>query len=214
MKIAIIGAGHVGGALATGWSRKGHQILLGVRDANEPHVRSLCDTTHASALRPAEAAAAGEVVVLSLPWTAAQAGVEALGPLAGKIVIDCMNALQVKEGMFSLERGFTTSAGETVAGWIPEARLVKTLNQVGADNMVDTQGFAAPPLMFMASDDDAAKTVVAGLLADLGFEALDAGGLVQARLLEPLAMLWINQSFQRGKGTQWAFAALPKRTVH
>lgn len=211
MKIAIIGAGNVGGALATGWSRKGHQIILGVRDANETHVRALVETTHASALRPADAAAAGEVVLLSIPWTAAEAAVKELGSLAGKIVIDCMNPLQVKDGSFSLERGFTTSAGETVASWIPQARVVKTLNQVGADNMSDTSGFAVPPLMFMASNDDAAKKAVAGLLTDLGFEPLDAGGLIQARLLEPLAMLWINQSLQRGKGGAWAFAAVPKR---
>ena len=62
--------------------------------------------------------------------------------------------------------------------------------------------------MFMAGDDGGAKTVVAGILADLGFEPLDAGGIAAARLLEPLAMVWINQALVRGHGRDWALAAV------
>jgi predicted dinucleotide-binding enzyme len=62
--------------------------------------------------------------------------------------------------------------------------------------------------MFMAGDDDAAKAQVALLLTDLGFQPFDAGGLVRARLLEPLALVWINQALMRGKGRNWALAAV------
>ena len=62
--------------------------------------------------------------------------------------------------------------------------------------------------MFMAGDDPAAKSAVAALLTDLGFEALDAGDLIKARLLEPFAMVWINQALIQGKGRNWAFAAV------
>ena len=146
-----------------------------------------------------EAADAAAVVVLALPWTEAAEAVPTLGPLAGKIVIECMNSLALRDGVLLLERGFATSAGETVAEWLPAARVVKTLNQVGAAVMADTSGFATPPVMFMASDHAEAKTTVAGLLADLGFEPLDAGNLIQARYLEPYAMVWINQSLYQGK---------------
>ena len=88
--------------------------------------------------------------------------------------------------------------------------MVKTLNQVGAEVMEDTSGFAHPPAMFMAGDDEDAKRTVAVLLTDIGFQPLDAGPLHRARLLEPLAMVWINQALLRGHGRDWAFAALPR----
>lgn len=208
MKIALIGAGQVGSALARGWARSGHELLLGVRDPSNRTVQSLCQDTQARALSPREAAEAAAVVVLALPWSTAAAAVAALGPLAGTIVIDCMNPLAMREGVLVLERGFTRSAGEAVAAWLPEARIVKTLNQVGAAVMADTRGFERPPVMFMASDHADAKATVASLLRDLGFEPLDAGGLLQSRYLEPYAMVWINQTLYQGKLSPWALAAL------
>lgn len=210
MKIAIIGAGNVGGALAKAWagSRQSHQLLLGVRDATDARVRALCQQTGARADSPDAAAEAAQVVVLALPWTAAAEAVKTLGPLCGKIVIDCMNPLALRDGVLVLERGFSSSAGETVAQWLPQARVVKTLNQVGADVIADTSGFAFAPVMFMAGDDPDAKATVAALLRELGFEPLDAGALSQSRYLEPFAMVWINQALYQGKGSHWAFAAL------
>lgn len=211
MKIAIIGAGNVGGALARGWARSDHELLLGVRDAAAPKVESLCKQTHALARTPREAAEAAQVVVLALPWSVAREAVRALGPLAGKIVIDCMNPLTLRNGVLALELGFSNSAGETVAEWLPRARIVKTLNQVGADVMGDTSAFADAPVMFLAGNDADAKIAVASLLRDLGFEPLDAGALEQSRYLEPYAMVWINQSLYQGKGSDWAFGALTPR---
>ena len=69
----------------------------------------------------------------------------------------------------------------------------------------------ARPVQLVAGDDQGAKTAAMRLLADLGFEALDAGGLRQARILEPFAMVWINQALLRGKGRNWAFAAVAGR---
>ena len=208
MQIAIIGAGNVGSALAKSWARSGHKLLLGVRETSDPKVQSLCRQTGALAQSARDAAQAASVVVLALPWSAAAEAVRALGPLVGKIVIDCMNPLALRQGVLALERGFSNSAGETVAGWLPQARVVKTLNQVGADVMADTSGFAVAPAMFMAGDDADAKATVAGLLRDLGFEPLDAGALIQSRHLEPYAMVWINQALYQGKGAEWAFAAV------
>lgn len=210
MRIGIIGAGNVGGALGRGWARAGHDVVLGVRDPGAASLAALLAETGARAVAPAAAAAEGEVVVLALPWSAAEAAAAGLGPLAGKVVIDCMNPLAMRDGALELDRGFATSGGETLAGWLPGARLVKTLNQVGADIMDRAAGFAHPPAMFLAGDDAEAKALVSGLLADLGFDPLDAGDLSKARLLEPLAMVWINQALFRGKGRDWALAALAR----
>jgi hypothetical protein len=208
VKIAIIGTGNVGSALARGWSRKRHQIVLGVRNASDPKVAGLAGETKAEVKAPAQAADAAEVVVLALPWPAAESAVKALGTLKDKIVIDCMNPLAMRDGKLGLERGFDTSGAETLARWIPDARIVKTLNQVGADLMDDNATLPYRPVMFMAGNDAAAKTTVSTLLTDLGFEPEDAGDLTKARLLEPYAMVWINQALVQGKGRNWAFAAV------
>jgi len=210
MQIAIIGAGNVGGALARGWLRAGHHLLLGVRDAADPKVVALSRAIGADVKPPAEAAAIAEVVVLALPWAAAEGAVKALGALNGKIVVDCMNPLAMRDGRLGLDRGFNTSGAEAVASWIPGARVVKTLNQVGAEMMEDNAGLPYRPVMFMAGDDSAAKTTVSKLLVDLGFEALDAGDLTKARLLEPYGMVWINQALIQGKGRNWAFATVSR----
>jgi NADPH-dependent F420 reductase len=208
MKIAVIGAGKVGGALGTGWTKVGHTIVFGVRDVNKADLKALCARIGATAAPAAEAARQGDIVVLALPWAVAENAVKSLGDLKGKIVIDCMNPLAMKDGALGLERGYTTSGGETVASWLPGAKVVKTFNQVGADMMTAGDQFETRPVMFLAGDDDAAKATVAQLVSQLGFEALDAGGLKQARILEPFAMVWINQALFRGLGRNWAFGVL------
>jgi predicted dinucleotide-binding enzyme len=210
MKISIIGVGNVGGALARAWSRTGHDITLGARDVTKPEVKSLAETIGAEIVPPAEAARLADIVVLSLPWHVAEQAVSALGDLTGKIVIDCMNPLVMKDGVLGLDRGFATSGGETVASWLPGAFVVKTLNQVGFEVMADASGFGAPPVQFVAGDNESAKKTVAELLTDLGFQPFDAGELSKARLLEPFGMVWINQALLRGKGRNWAFAALDR----
>lgn len=206
MRIAIIGTGNVGSALAQGLKGKGHDLWLGARDP--AGIAELASQTGAMAALPREAAAAADVVILSLPWGAAEAAVAALGDLAGKVVIDCMNPIgRTAQGM-GLTHGHTTSGAEIVQGWLPAARVVKTLNQVGAEIMADTSRLPHQPVMFMAGDDAAAKADVAQVLTDLGFEALDVGDLTKARYLEPFAMVWINQAIFRGKGRTWAFAAV------
>lgn len=210
MRIAIIGTGNVGRALAKGLSGKGHALVLGARDPDAAEARALAEATGAARLPPAAAAAAGDVVILALPWSAAETAVKALGALAGKIVVDCMNPLGRTAGGLGLVLGHGDSGGETVQRWLPAARVVKTLNQVGAEIMADNAALPHRPAMFMAGNDAAAKETVATLLTELGFEALDAGDLSKSRLLEPFAMVWINQALFRGKGRDWAFAAVSR----
>jgi predicted dinucleotide-binding enzyme len=208
MRVAIIGAGKVGAALARGLSGKGHQLTLGVRDPEREDMKALAAATGAALALPVEAAVGAEVVVLALPWRVAEGAVKALGDLSGKVVIDCMNPLGMVDGALGLVVGHTTSGAEVLQGWMPKARVVKTLNQVGAEIMARNAHLPQRPVQFVAGDDQAAKDMAIRLLADLGFEALDAGALRQARILEPLALVWINQAVARGKGRNWALAAV------
>ncbi|MFN4203373.1 MAG: NADPH-dependent F420 reductase [Tabrizicola sp.] len=208
MRIAIIGTGNVGAAIARGLKGKGHAVTLGARNPEEAEVKALAAETGATVALPAEAAAGADLVILALPWGVAEGAVKALGDLAGKVVIDCMNPLGRTAAGMGLTIGHTTSGGEMVAGWLPGAQVVKTLNQVGAEIMAQNDHLPHRPVMFMAGDFDAAKAKVAAVLTDLGFEPLDAGDLTKARLLEPFGMVWINQALFRGKGRNWAFAAV------
>jgi 8-hydroxy-5-deazaflavin:NADPH oxidoreductase len=208
MRIAIIGTGNVGGAIAQGLKNKGHAVTLGARDPDAPATITLASGAGASVATPAEAAAAAEVIILALPWNVAEAAVGALGDLSGRIVVDCMNPLGRTSDGLALTLGHTSSGGEIVQGWLPGARVVKTLNQVGAEMMADNTSLPHRPVMFMAGNDDAAKGAVAQLLTDLGFDPLDAGDITRSRLLEPFGMVWINQALFRGKGRSWAFAAV------
>lgn len=206
MRIAIIGTGNVGGAIARGLTGKGHDLVLGARDAAK--VGALAAATGARVAPPAEAAKGSDIVILALPWGAAEAAVRDLGALAGQTVVDCMNPIGRTAGGMGLTLGHTTSGGEIVQGWLPGALVVKTLNQVGAEIMADTARLPHRPVMFMAGNDADAKGKVEQLLTALGFDALDAGDITKARLLEPFAMVWINQAIMRGKGRNWAFAAI------
>ena len=195
MTIAIIGKGNVGSAIGAGWAAAGHEVVYGVRTPSA-----------ANEVAPAEAAARADVVVIATPWNAVEGVIASAGGLKGKTVIDCTNPLAMVEGRLQLAMGHTTSGGETVARLAPEAFVFKTLIQSGAENLGGAKSFATPPVMFVAGDDAARKAVVLGLVGDLGFEPVDAGPLVNSRLLEAFAMLWIDQALFRGAGRKFAFA--------
>lgn len=183
-------------------------MTLGVRKPASPKAQALARETMAALAFPAEGAPASEVVILALPWSGLQQAIEQLGDLSGKIVIDCTNPLGMTDGELVLTIGHDASGGETVAGWLPQARVVKTLNTIGAEMMQGNAALMHRPVMFMAGDDAAAKASVAQILRDLGFEPLDAGDITKSRLLEPFGLVWIDQALFRGKGRNWAFAAL------
>src|SRR5262245_27309628 len=205
MRIGIIGAGQVGGTLGRGWAAKGHQVTYGVRDPKAANVGEvLKGTGHgAKAATVAEAASQAEVVVLTTPWDAVQEALRSAGTLSGKVLLDCTNLL--KPDLSGLTVGHTKSAGEQVAEWAPGAMVVKIFNTTGFGNMADPKYPEGAPTMFYAGDDPAAKAVAAGLATDLGFDAVDAGPLANARLLEPFGMLWIYLAVLGGQGRDIAF---------
>jgi predicted dinucleotide-binding enzyme len=153
-----------------------------------------------------EAAAASDVILLATPWPAAQQAVEGLGNLKGKVLIDAVNPL--KADLSGVSVGTTTSAGEQVAQWARGAKVVKAFNTVGYNLMANPAFGADRPILFYCGDDAGAKKTVGQLAEELGFDALDAGPLTQARLLEPFAMLWISLAYAQGYGREFAFKLL------
>jgi predicted dinucleotide-binding enzyme len=210
MNIGIIGAGNVGGTLGKAWARKGHQVCYGVSRPGDDKTQELLKASGpaARAGSPAEAAAFGEVVVLAVPWAAAEAAVKSAGDLTGRIVIDCTNPL--KADFSGLEIGLTTSAAEKVAGWAKGSKVFKAFNTTGFNIMADPVINGVRTVMFVCGDDEAAKPKVLQLAADVGFDPVDAGKLTQARLLEPWAMLWISLAFGP-VGRDFGFALLRRK---
>jgi hypothetical protein len=205
-QIGILGAGSVGRTLGRAWSAAGHAVRYGVPD---PHAGKYADLDAVGT--PAEAAGA-DTVVLATPWPATEQAIRDAGGLAGRVVIDCTNPLVMGPDGLTLALGFDDSAGERVQRWAPEARVFKTLNQVGFEVMARARDFAVAPVMYVAGDDEDAKADVIGLVEELGFDTVDVGGLRQARLLEPLAMLWIHQAMAQGRGSAGALARTSRPT--
>jgi predicted dinucleotide-binding enzyme len=205
MHIAIIGAGSVGGSLARGWVKQGHVVVFGGRDPGSAKLRPLLSElgTSASATSVPDAARQGEVVVLATPWEATLDIVRHAGELAGKVVIDTTNPLA--PGLAGLTVGLTSSAAEEIARAAPGARVVKCFNTTGANNYLAPRYDESAATMFYCGDDAEAKATVKRLGEDLGFDMVDAGPLTQARLLEPLALLWITLAYPRGMGRDIAF---------
>jgi predicted dinucleotide-binding enzyme len=203
MRIAVVGAGSVGATVGQAWIERGEDVIWGVRDPADSKYAAL---PRERVKTTAEAGKGAEVVVIATQWSAAQAAIKSLGSLAGKIVIDCMNPLGTGPEGLHLVLGFDTSAAEQVASWAPGAFVFKTLNTTGAGNMAKAGDFPVKPVMPVAGDDAARKSTVMQLVGKLGFEPVDAGPLRNARLLEPLAMFWIDQAMKRGRGREFAFA--------
>ncbi|MGA7383160.1 MAG: NADPH-dependent F420 reductase [Methylocella sp.] len=205
MKISILGAGNVGGTLGRAWARKGHDVFFGVPNPGDVKTQELLTTigSKARAGTVAETAAAGDVIVLATPWPATKDAIQAAGNLAGKVVVDCTNPL--KPDFTGLALGYTTSGAEQVAEWAKGAKVFKAFNQTGFNNMADPGFDGQRAVMFVCGDDDAQKATVLKLATDIGFEAIDAGNLVIARLLEPYGMLWIHLALARGLGRDFAF---------
>jgi 8-hydroxy-5-deazaflavin:NADPH oxidoreductase len=205
MKISIIGAGNVGGTLGTGWASRGHEVVFGVRDAGDSKVKELLARTSgkARAANVRDAVTRAEVVVLTVPWPAAQDALRDAGDLGGKILLDCTNPLT--PDLSGLTVGHTSSGAEQVAAWAAGARVVKIFNTTGSSNMENSEYREGRPMMLYCGDDAQAKKVAAQLAAELGFDPYDVGPLTEARLLEPFALVWIHLAVLQKMGTAFAF---------
>jgi predicted dinucleotide-binding enzyme len=129
------------------------------------------------------------------------------GSFAGKVVIDAMHPLEMSPAFLEkgLLIGHTTSAGEQVAQSLPGANIVKAFNTIGAQNMANPKFSGQSATIFICGDDKDAKRTVKQLSDELGFETVDAGPLKIARLLEPMAMLWMHLAYDAKIGPNFGF---------
>lgn len=194
MKIGIIGNGNVATRIATLLRTDTHEVVVGVRRPQGGQASF------------SEAATHGDVVILTVPYLAANAVLTAVrNILTGKIVIDVTNPLN--EDWSPLSLGADSSGGEEIQRLVPEARVVKAFNTIFADAMMrrtsDAKG--TQTAAFLCGDDAEARQVVAALARDAGFAPVDAGPLKCARYLEAMAHLNIQLAVAMGGGTRAVF---------
>jgi hypothetical protein len=204
MKIGIVGTGNIGSALATLWAPHGHTLTFGMRDPRGKSAENLRARIPGIATETVkDATRDADVVVLSVPWDAAQEVVKGAAPLKGKTVIDCTNP--VTPNLSGLSLGTTSSAAETIARWAPGAHVVKAFNTIGAALFGKGRFEGALPDGFYCGDNADAKATARTLIEQAGFQPRDVGPLMIARYLEPLAMLWIDLAVNQKRNATFAF---------
>jgi len=164
-----------------------------------------------------EAAKFGEVIILATKWQGTENALKLAeqSNLTGKVVIDVTNPIEFKNGRLELTVGHTSSGGEIIQALLPHSRVVKCWNIVGNAHMIDPsfeQLAGAQPDMWICGNDDEAKRMVCSILNAAGWtnqHILDAGNIIESRLLEPMCILWCNYYF-RTRSFNHAFALLRK----
>jgi predicted dinucleotide-binding enzyme len=202
MRIAVIGMGNVGGTLGRRWAKAGHTVVFGSRKPDDAKAKADASAMGASLASIRDAASTADVVVLTVPWDVAPDALRSAGDLSGKVLLDCTNPLL--PDLSGLSVGPTTSGGEEAAKLAPGAWVVKIFNSTGFGNMADPNYGGTPATMLYAGDNPAAKEIAARLARDLGFDPVDFGPLTGARLLEHIALAWINLAVKQKMGLDFS----------
>lgn len=199
MKVLVIGTGNMGAGFVKQLSAAGHQVSVTARDQTKAH--ALAQQFGAVAVASTGSAAAVDAIVLATPYGEAVAALRGVGDLTGKTVIDITNPLT--PDYMALTLGHNTSAAEEIAKAVPGAEVVKGFNTVFAQALAGGAEFGGGQkvTVFLASDSDRAKQTARALAESMGFQVMDAGGLQNARYLEPLAGLNIYFGYGAGLGT-------------
>jgi 8-hydroxy-5-deazaflavin:NADPH oxidoreductase len=209
MKIGIIGAGDVGGTLGMRWRQKGHEIMFGIRNRQSQNVQKLIEldkNLEFGEIR--ETVAFGDVIVFAVPWNSVEETIRIAGNLTDKILIDPTNPLTPDLKGLALEN---TSAAEKISNLTKSAKVVKAFNMIGAKTLSNLIYDSQRADLFICGDDSHAKQIVRELAIDIGFDVIDVGPLVNARLLESLALLWIELAFRQQMGPNIAFKLLRRK---
>lgn len=199
MRIAILGAGNVGGGLGRALGAAGHDVLFGVRDPESTKtLAALADIPDAVAASPAAAVEGADVIVFAVRPVAISATVSELPSLAGRIVIDAMNRFDAENS--------SPSTTQDLAHLLPGAKLAKAFNTTGYENLTTAAARSIPAAMFVAGDDEDAKRVAMDLARQIGFQPEDAGGMANTKVLEEMVKVWLALAQVYGRTVAFAIS--------
>lgn len=179
MIIGLIGAGHIGTAIARNALRSGHQVVLSNSRGPETLTDLIAELGDgARAATAAEAAEAGEIVVVTVPF--GRENEVPATPLAGKVVIDTDNYYFERDGHVEALDNGTTTVAQVLQDLLPSSDVVKAFNQItSADLAAGGAGTTGPRAIPIAGNDEAAKITVTALIREFGFDVVDAGPLAE-----------------------------------
>jgi predicted dinucleotide-binding enzyme len=185
--IGLIGSGHIGSTVARLAVDAGHDVVL----SNSRGPETLTDLVdelgaHARAATPAEAAAAGDIAVVTIPLRAYRE--VPVAPLRGKVVIDTNNYYPQRDGQIAELDDGTTTSSELLQAHLPESRVVKTFNNIYFGHLAGLQRPAGDPersVLAIAGDDERAKQTVTEFLHSIGYDAYDVGPLAEGWRYQP-----------------------------
>jgi predicted dinucleotide-binding enzyme len=178
IKIGIVGSGRVGGGIGSVWVKAGHEVMFSSRHIEHDKAFATKLGANAHAGTPREAAAFGEVVMISVPYGALpEVGKDLEALIKDKIVIDTCNPFVWRDG----EKG----AGLASAELLPGARIVRAFNAIGAARMSTAHQDPGRIGMPIASDDVEAIVVASNLIRDIGYEPIVIGDLEMGKYLMP-----------------------------
>jgi predicted dinucleotide-binding enzyme len=185
MKIGIVGSGNVGGTLGGVWAKAGHEVMFSSRTIENDKALAAKLGPNARAGTPREAAAFGEVLMISVPYRALpEVGKDLAGLLKGKVVIDTCNPIVSRDGeiaTWAREKGVGLASAEL----LPGARIVRAFNAIGSGRMGTAHEQPGRIGMPIAGDDAQAIAVASRLIRDIGFEPVLIGGLAMGKYLMP-----------------------------
>jgi len=215
-RIGVLGTGMVGDALANGFLKHGYEVMRGTREPAKLQDWKKKAGERAAVGTVPETARFGQVLVLAVKGTAAEAVLDSCGAgaLAGKTVIDTTNPIADLPPVNGVLRFFTSlddSLLERLQKRFPATNLVKAFSSVGNALMVNPQLPGGPPTMFICGNDADAKAEVGTILEQFGWEVEDLGAAEAARAIEPLCILWCIPGFRDNQWTH-AFKLLKPRT--
>jgi len=214
MRIGLVGSGDVAQSLAKGLIGLEHEVMIGTRDPSKKELVKLKTKLgkHFTIGTTTEAANFGEIVFLAVAWHAGEDVIAQIRPqLAGKIVIDVTNPLVFNDGEPpQLAVGHTISGGEIVQQSLPDSHVVKALNIINHQNMVQPKYKSGVPTMFVCGNNKSAINHTGELLHEMGWDDIvDLGGIEKSRLLEPLCLLWVEYGIAKNTWSH-AFSVLTK----
>jgi hypothetical protein len=208
MKIAFIGIGNVGYALANNLQKKGHEIVIAANENSETVQKAIAQNPYFSVLPTQNAIDNSDVIFLATPFSANESLLTSL-QFRGKTLIDCTNPVgaAISHGLRS-----EISGSEKVQEWAPTANVVKAFTIYGFENFIDSSypKYNVKPVMMIAGNDANAKIETTKLCNDLGFEPFDTGNLDLALHLEHLTLLWVKMVRRDGHHPNFVWAKLEK----
>jgi len=206
MKIAIIGSGNVGGALAKKWIQAGHKVLIGARfPLSDKNLQLAAEIGQDPFTSIESAVTQSEIILISIPATATVEVVKSLGNTAGKIIIDTMNVVMGRG-----PEGYKNTT-DAILGNTQTRDVVKCFNTTGFNNMLNPIYGNSALDLFVAGDSEKGKTIAVQLAKDAGFaECYNIGGNDKFELMEQFAWFWINLAMFQGQGREIGFKLLKR----